>query len=594
MTSNRVPVIDLNEISDEQELLPVVKSILLNNDTFLLKNYANINQLAELLYNLNHYELPDVEQVIDQNFTGVSNLGDNLFLEQYIVNTDEQLRFERKCNNANLNNLYTRLFKIGLFFANLCIRSVVLDDETQRNASILQDQYFTEITRYFYQDQSLQELPSGEIFEYPTNHEYVSFSPVGIVTVFPQATNVKYKPSTVSSDDNVWVSVDEPDCLLLHTGSLLAILSNGLHSSSPLKICPQNNVVHLTIGPPLSTTVDSDKGETLAKVLFKQQLDAFPQIGRRYYPREMAQLQLAKSIRFYKNLFSTCETVLSLFIMSRSLGAPVELHSIFPQLSNMMRKKITQDDFLKMVSLWPECYNMKSNSRGELTVGLPMRNVLGTLVNKSRRLVYSEKADAWFEKVVNQSMVVTDVPMVKVGKRRGSDDYGGDGLMGKQKLMSMTLPRERKYLANPKERFMNPEKKTDSQSNLLERLRERERKSSALLSQRQRQYQQFLAVKMKQVFGILHSLPWNKPYTVTYLTGLVVDSLQDSNNPIGLSEAEEILEKLQSLLSNEISVQTVDGGLKVYRWTQLDKDLLSAKIDIMSHKELTNNVDTGL
>ena len=141
---------------------------------------------------------------------------------------------------------------------------------------------------------------------------------------------------------------------------------------------------------------------------------------------------------------------------------------------------------------------------------------------------------------------------------------------------------------------MNPEKNTDSQSNLLERLRERERKSSALLSQRQRHYQQFLTVKMKQVFGILHSLPWNRPYTVTYLTGLVVDSLQDSNNPIGLSEAEEILEKLQGLLCNEISVQTVDGGLKVYRWIQLDKDSLSAEIDRMSHEELTNNVDTGL
>ncbi|GAV54894.1 hypothetical protein ZYGR_0AS02170 [Zygosaccharomyces rouxii] len=594
MTSNKLPVIDLNAISDEQELLPAVKSILLNDDTFLLKNYANIKQLDSLLYNLNHQELPDEQQGMDQNFTGVSNLGDNLFLEQYIVNTDDQLQFDRHCNNASLNNLYTRLFKIGLFFANLCIRSVVLDDENQKNANISQDQYFTKITRYFYQDQSLQELPSGEIFEYPMNHDYVSCSPVGIITIFPQATNIRYKPSTVSSDDNVWVSVNEPDCLLLHTGSLLATLSNGIHTTSPLKICPQSNTVHLTIGPPLSTVVDSTKGDTLAKSLLKQQIEDFPQIAQKYYPREMAQLQLAKSLQFYKNLFSTCETVLSLFVMSRSLGSPVELPSILPQLSNMMRKKITQNDFLKMVSLWPECYNMKSNSRGELTISLPTRNVLGALVNKSRRLEYSEKADAWFQNVVNQHSVITDVPAVKMGKRRGSDNADADGSMGKQKLTSMELPRERRYLANPKERFMNPEKNTDSQSNLLERLRERERKSSALLSQRQRQYQQFLTVKMKQVFGILHSLPWNRPYTVTYLTGLVVDSLQDSNNPIGLSEAEEILEKLQGLLCNEISVQTVDGGLKVYRWIQLDKDSLSAEIDRMSHEELTNNVDTGL
>ncbi|CAR28484.1 ZYRO0F05060p [Zygosaccharomyces rouxii] len=594
MASHKLPVIDLNEISDEQELLPAVKSILLNDDTFLLRNYANIKQLDGLLYNLNHSELPDEQQGIDPNFTGVSNLGDNLFLEQYIANTDDQLQFNRQCNNASLNNLYTRLFKIGIFFANLCIRSVVLDDENQKNANISQNQYFTKITRYFYQDQTSQELPSGEIFEYPLNHDYVSHSPVGIITIFPQATNIKYKPSTISSDDNVWISIDEPDCLLLHTGSLLANLSNGIHTTSPLKICPQSNTVHLTIGPPLNTVVDSARGDTLAKCLLKQQIEDFPQIAQKFYPKEMAQLQLSKSLQFYKNLFSACETVLSLFVMSRSLGSPIELYSIFPQLSNMMRKKITQDDFLKMVSLWPECYSLKSNSRGELIIGLPERNVLATLVNKSRRLEYSERADAWFQKAVNQQTVITDVPAVKMGKRRGSDNIGTDGSMIRQKLTSMALPREKRYLANPKERFMNPEKNTDSQSNLLERLRERERKSSALLSQRQRHYQQFLTVKMKQVFGILHSLPWNRPYTVTYLTGLVVDSLQDSNNPIGISEAEEILEKLQSLLCDEISFQIVDGGLKVYRWTQLDKDSLSAKIDTMSREELTNNVDTGL
>lgn len=593
MSPNKLPTIDLNEISHEQELLPAVKSILLNHDTFLLKNYANINQLDDLLHNLNHFELPNEKQGFDPNFTGVLNLDEDLFLEQYIVNTDGELEFNRQCENTTLNNLYIRLLKIGMFFAQLCIKSVVTDGDNQKSINFSQDRYFTKMTRYFYQDQSIQELPSGEIFEYPMNHEYENRSSVGIITVFPQATNIKCKPSTVGSDDNIWVSVDEPDCLLLHTGLFLTKLSNGMHSTSPLKICPQSNAVHLTIGPPLNNIVDGSKGDTLAKLLLKQQIEDYPQIAQKFYPREMAQLQLGKSVQLCKNLFSTCETVLSLFIMSRSIGTAVELHSVIPQLSNMMRKKITKEDFVKMVSLWPECYIVESNSRGDLTIGLPQRNVLGALVNKSRRLQYSEKADEWFQRMVNQQDVITDVPLPKMGKRRGSDNMDVDDSITKQKLASMDLPRERRYLANPKEKFMNPEKKTDSQSNLLERLRERERRSAALLSQRERQHQQFLMVKMRQVFEILHSLPWNRPYTTTYLSELIVDSLQDSNNPIGLSEAEEILEKLQGLFPNEVSVQRVDGGLKVYRWTKLDKDSISTKIESISQEESANNVDTG-
>lgn len=50
---------------------------------------------------------------------------------------------------------------------------------------------------------------------------------------------------------------------------------------------------------------------------------------------------------------------------------------------------------------------------------------------------------------------------------------------------------------------MYKEKMPDSQANLMDRLRERERRSAALLSQRQKRYQQFLAMKMTQVFDIL-------------------------------------------------------------------------------------------
>ncbi|AQZ19019.1 TAH11 (YJR046W) [Zygosaccharomyces parabailii] len=590
-SSSKIPVLDLNQISDEQELLPVVKSILLNNDTFLLKNYANIDQLDEILRSLDHNDFPDLKQGFDPNFTGAYSLEENLILEQYITNTDDQWQFSRQCLNPSLQNLYSRLWKIGLFFAQLCIKSVVPEGD---RCPLSETEYFTKLTRYFHRDDSLQELPNGEAFEYPLSQDFISHMPVGIITVFPKATNIKCKPSTVSSDDNVWISINQPDCLLLHTGSFLAEMSNGIHTTSPLQICPQNSLVHLTIGPSLNTIINSKEG-SLAKTLLQQQLEEFPQLALKFYPREAAQLKLRKAIQFYKALFSTCETVLSLYVMSRSLRASVELHSLLPQLSNMMKRKITQDSFLKMSSLWPGCYTIESNSRGELTVAMPKQNPLSMLTNKSRRLEYAEKADAWLQHSLESQTLITDVPAVKLSKRRGSEETT-ENTAFKQKLTSRATPQDktsRKYLSNPKEKFMNEEKKTDSQFNLLERLRERERRSAALLSQKQRQYQQFLTVKMKQVFDILYSLPWKRPYTGTYLSGLIVDSLQDSNNPIGFLEAEEILDKLQRLLSQEISVQIVDGGLRVYRWSNLNKDELSAKIEATS-REQTNNVVTSL
>lgn len=571
----KLPILDLNEISNENELLPVVKSILLSHDTFLLKNYANKDILDELLKTLRTTDLPDAEQEFDANFTGCLRLEGDILLEQYIVNTDKELQFNRECTNLALRKLYTRLFKIGLFFAQLCLKSVATD----YSADTLTDtKYSTKLTRYFHHDVTLQTLPNGEMVEYLTNNDYQNYFPSGIVTVFPVAKNIKVKPPTVSSDDNTWVTIDEPDCLLLHTGKLLAKWSGGLHTTSPLQISPEGNVVHLTLSAPLSTVIDTTTGQTLADTLLNEQIEEFPEVAKKLYPRETAAIQLRKLVDFYKELFSVCETVLSLYAVSRSTGTPPELHSILPQVTNMMKRKVSQDDFLRMVSLWPQCYILEANSRGELTVRLPKNDVLATLTNKSRRLEYVQKADTWYQKSSTQQVIPVDMPICKISKRRGSDGSYAGNSFNRVKTKQENASSRPSYIFNSTEKFIHPEKKHDSQTNLLERLRERERRSSALLSQRQRQYQQFLAVKMNQVFEILYSMPRGKPYTVTYLSSLIVDSLQDSNNPIGPSEAEEILCNLQHLLPDKISVQTVDGGLKVYRWDILDKEIFSSKI----------------
>ncbi|CAI4555010.1 BAI_1a_G0029720.mRNA.1.CDS.1 [Saccharomyces cerevisiae] len=589
----RVPVIDLNRVSDEEQLLPVVRAILLQHDTFLLKNYANKAVLDALLAGLTTKDLPDTSQGFDANFTGTLPLEDDVWLEQYIFDTDPQLRFDRKCRNESLCSIYSRLFKLGLFFAQLCVKSVVSSAELQD--CISSSHYATKLTRYFNDNGSTHDgagagatvLPTGDDFQYLFERDYVTFLPTGVLTIFPCAKAIRYKPSTMATTDNSWVSIDEPDCLLFHTGTLLARWSQGMHTTSPLQIDPRANIVSLTIWPPLTTPISSKGEGTIANQLLEQQIKAFPKVAQQYYPRELSILRLQDAMKFVKELFTVCETVLSLNALSRSTGVPPELHVLLPQISSMMKRKIVQDDILKLLTIWSDAYVVELNSRGELTMNLPKRDNLTTLTNKSRTLAFVERAESWYQQVIaSKDEIMTDVPAFKINKRRSSSN-SKTVLSSKVQTKSSNANalNNSRYLANSKENFMYKEKMPDSQANLMDRLRERERRSAALLSQRQKRYQQFLAMKMTQVFDILFSLTRGQPYTETYLSSLIVDSLQDSNNPIGTKEASEILAGLQGILPMDISVHQVDGGLKVYRWNSLDKNRFSKLLQIHKSKQ---------
>ena len=588
-----MPVIDLNRVSDEEQLLPVVRAILLQHDTFLLKNYANKAVLDALLAGLTTKDLPDTSQGFDANFTGTLPLEDDVWLEQYIFDTDPQLRFDRKCRNESLCSIYSRLFKLGLFFAQLCVKSVVSSAELQD--CISSSHHATKLTRYFNDNGSTHDgadagatvLPTGDDFQYLFERDYVAFLPTGVLTIFPCAKAIRYKPSTMATTDNSWVSIDEPDCLLFHTGTLLARWSQGMHTTSPLQIDPRANIVSLTIWPPLTTPISSKGEGTIANHLLEQQIKAFPKVAQQYYPRELSILRLQDAMKFVKELFTVCETVLSLNALSRSTGVPPELHVLLPQISSMMKRKIVQDDILKLLTIWSDAYVVELNSRGELTMNLPKRDNLTTLTNKSRTLAFVERAESWYQQVIaSKDEIMTDVPAFKINKRRSSSN-SKTVLSSKVQTKSSNANalNNSRYLANSKENFMYKEKMPDSQANLIDRLRERERRSAALLSQRQKRYQQFLAMKMTQVFDILFSLTRGQPYTETYLSSLIVDSLQDSNNPIGTKEASEILAGLQGILPMDISVHQVDGGLKVYRWNSLDKNRFSKLLQIHKSKQ---------
>lgn len=561
MTVNKIPTIDLNSISNESQLVPIVKGILMNHDTFLLKNYANQEALEGLLEQLQ--EIPPVtDEGFDPNFTGALKLDEgNTLLEQYIINTGS-LQFPREILNPYLQKIYSRLFKLGMHFAQLCLQAVVSEPYT-----LNEKEFSTKLTRYY---TNVRNSVLDLQFDY--QQEYVTHTSTGIITIFPSAEHIQYKYN------GQWKTVNYPDCILIHTGTLLSNLSNGLHATSPIKFA--TDTTNLTISLPLDTVI---KGDTLANLLLKQQIREFPKVAEKFYPRELAEMNLVQKVQLYKEVFNVSDSVLSLYSMSKPTNTAPELYNLLPQISNMLKKKITQEMFLKMLYLWKDCYIIEVNSRAELTIKPPSTRSLMTLSNKSRKLEYVERADCWLNNALQQPQIPVDVPICKISKRKCSDSSSGCTTTNISTLNPTTPTKKNRskgYISNSAEKFFLKEAKPDENgSSLLERIRQKERKASALLSQRERQYQQFLKVKIVQVFDILFSLPQGKPYTSTHLSSLITDSLQDSNNPIGDSEAQEILLKLQDLLQHRIKVTEVEGGLKVFKWDILDKQELKTILE---------------
>lgn len=573
--SFKVPVIDLDLVSgEEEELCGLLKDILVNHDTFLLKNYANKAKLDNEVSQLGPV---DVTQGFDSNFTGALQLEESILLEQYILTSDTaHFKFDRSIRDPALKKVYSRLLKVVLYFTQLCLRSLNIDPAGK--VVVVDDSvHSTKLTRFYHDiDVSNTVLPDGSNFEYEfETAEYIMQKDMGLLTVIPVAQGVRVKPATIGTDENNWVSIEEPDCLLLHTGELMAKLSNSMHTTSPIQVNPQRNVIQLTLFPSFTMDVGN---KTVAQLLLDQEILDFEKVSAEYYPREYAILKLKDQVDFLKNLFSVSETVISLYAMSRSTSVPPGLHLILPQITNMMKRKVTTDDFLRIITIWSAAYEVDLNSNGDLTVKIPKRDPLAMLTNSSRKLDFVKKLEQWYANAISMKTVPSSVPVFKINKRRGSDGKNSMEPYSKNKDTNNKLSNTSKttpanYLNNPKEKFEYKEKPYDSQENLLQRLREKERRSAALLSQRKNKYEQFLTVKMKQVFEIMFSLRWKEPYTSSYLTTLIVDSMQSSNNPIGLEEAQDILERLERLLGDSLIVHTVEGGLKVYRWESLDKDL---------------------
>ncbi|SCU97186.1 LADA_0H04962g1_1 [Lachancea dasiensis] len=557
--------IDLNIVSNENDLQPVIMDCIRNRSLILLKNYANMESVLALQTILSKEGI-DTDQGFNGNYTGCELLSNGSSVEQY-VGTPDGMDFQKTA----MGQLASRLMRIATFFASACVSAV---DASTSLSSMDGRNRFIKVTRYHKPiSKSVLDL------EFDYEDEYAIHQSPGIISVFPTAQGIKYRQG------NRWETLEEPNCILIQTGDVLSRFSQGLHTADPIKFST-TNTTHLTIFPSLETEIASTM---VSSLLLSNQLKEFPEIAQRLHPIQFAQEELKKRVDFCKNIFYVSESVLSLYSISNSLltSAP-ELRTILPQISNMLKRKVSQEDFLRMMTLWKEAYVLELKNNLEITIRPPPGGLLNTLSNKSRKLEYTQKAEKWLLEISASSEVPQNVPMLAIKKRRGSDGSYEAQVSSTGEMQKLTRPmaqlkkkRSKGYIANTKDKFMFKEDKADSGNiSLLERIRAKEHRAAALLSQRERQREQYFNVKTFQVFDILFSLPQDKPYTVTHLTSLIVDSLADSNNPIGENETSEVLMRLQLLLQDRINMIEADGSLRVFRWVGLDRSVLAERMSL--------------
>ncbi|AMD21665.1 HFL191Cp [Eremothecium sinecaudum] len=547
-----VPVVDLDGISNEKELLEIVKRTLLAYDTFLLRNYANYDTLRDWVEQLTEIQ-PEKEVGFDGTFTGV--FYDKGFAkEQYICDSGSNWVASARCDNELLARIRSRLKKLSLYFAELCLDAVSLE----KKCTIGENDCCTVMTRYYTASGSAV-LPNLT-FDYL--REYELYQPSGLLALFPVASGIQY----LRHDS--WNTIEDEDCLLIHTGDLLARLSKGAHTSSPIRIVKDSKMVRLEISPSLGYINES--GVRQLEVLLDQQISAFPEVAEKFRPAETGRLKLKETVKFLKTLYRITISVLTLHKMNHPSVHFVELDLVLPQISNMAKRKVTEMDLLKITSIWELAYVIRRNAEGVLEV-----EIKPSLLQKGKEMAvhFNKVIDKWLD-----------------GRLQSQDEQSQLDISIERPLHDIANRREDAIRVRSKSSFSHtaislkgvskrPAKTEPNTKQLLDRIRTKERKAAELLNARELEWKKYLKVKMKQIFRILVALEPKKPYTLTYLTSLIVDSLLDSSNPIGTKEVETIIDQLQVILSDVMIVLNMNGGLKVYKWNRLHNEELRKRLE---------------
>ncbi|AGO11125.1 AaceriAFR353Wp [[Ashbya] aceris (nom. inval.)] len=537
----KVPVIDLDEVGDEQQLAQVVRAVLGTGDAFLLKNYANYAQLRGWVQEMAGAPPDEKKAGFDASFTGV-DVEDGRAIERYMWCAGGW-QGAHQCDDALLLKIRARLLKVALYFGQLCLGAVGGAD-----LALSGDHNSHELVRYY--DSAEGAALPGLAFDY--HKIFTTFHTEGLVSVFPVAQDVKVRRY------GEWVEVDADDCLLVHTGRLLERLSHGQHSTHAIQIPMHSQMVHLSLAPPL----DYRMGDScLGQKILEMQIERFPRTANMFYATEVARIKARRAVAALKALFSVTESVLSMYRMNHPTAEYISIERLLPQLSTMSKRKISSADLLRIMYIWPDAYVVRTEGSALASIRLPKGRLMA---DASRKELFGRRADAWLETALNMpDEIPEEVPVHRLAAQALQSPK-------KERLRDSLLPNHHSA-ANINGISKKRASPTVNSVTLLERIRHKELKAAALLAQREANNQMFLKAKMKQVFDILLTLPVQRPYTLPYLRDLLVDSLRDSNNPIGDKEVELVLESIQSLISDTITVSTIGTEFKVYKWISLDK-----------------------
>lgn len=539
------PIIDLDTVEDEEGLVKTLREILVQHDSFLLEHYANFGAMNNAMSKVYNEEMVYTEG-FDRRFDGVVDMG-AYRMKQRVVSWGEQGKEGDMDESRESEFVKNKLVKVAEYFSKKCIESLGLG----QGGFISEGSYI--LRRY---DSNFGDTMLDMQFDY-AEKEWVDYQALGLVCVVPDAKCVKVHRN------GMWHEIDVEECLLVHTGEALELLSNGMYTTSGIRLS-MNSLV-LSWQPGFEYTLPN--GETMFNFFLKQQMEEFPGAAEAFYPRELRVLNLGKNVQFIKSLFDSLDSMITLFKMNHPGTDFVDVESLVPSVSRMLKKKVSSSDFQRLLYIWPDAYNIEINSVSGISLKLPDQ----LSITKSRLLQFSELLEQWHKRVLLQDDIPETIPLFKIGKRKASNSTLPPMLSSKLANKRAIAPLK----GTSKSLKCNSVDGNDSNVSLLNRIRDKERRAAALLSQRLLHQEQFLNVKMKQVFQICMTLESETPYTEVYLLGLIVDSLTDTNNPIGQDETVRVLKKLgETLGADKFQIIEVEGNMRVYKWKPLNQSML--------------------
>ncbi|SSD59568.1 uncharacterized protein SCODWIG_01329 [Saccharomycodes ludwigii] len=611
-----IPIIDLNLIEHEDQLIPIIDKVLNYSNCFLLQNYANQETIEDDVLKLTRQNPPSIRNsdaltsnTKNHQFFQTQNPDNTYVIENWVFNnnTSDPCLFLK--DHPHLYDLFCKLNKLAQYFYKLCSNKVLTSasayqcGKDNRTSNLITNTSIQSIQlqRYF------ENLSQKSDHAYQIDYNYLwSF-----FTLIPQAVDIQCE----NIMNGRWVSINKPDCIFVHINTSYFKIDSINNNTTPFKYRVKSHVIKLSLSSELILQNDTNHyNSKYLNYLYK----IAPYYVASAYPLFYTATQFADQKQQLSIFLKKLDSMLLFEKFSSTSKSSLLINfnvSILPKFTKNDKEATKYVIYLKqLLYLWNEVYNNQvyiNDDTGDILIDI---NGVANLSNPKFRLaIFNEKFECFINHqqssqqhqsdkcLPHHTLEIVTIPEFVINKRfRNYSNSGNDDSnrpMKRKKngfstgasaylcnsITSMNF-KMMKHNANNKGIFDSDNSLTSDTlvSNIKRKELEKIARLDYELNRRLENEKKLLLTKCKQILHILISLKPQQPYTITYLISLVIDSLGYSR----INE-DEIRAVLDELVSKNIIKEIIINGnpssnnkqiLKVYRWHKLDKQLIDKKL----------------